>query len=77
MKLCKLIILVFFAFSISNINAQLKIDAELRPRFEYRHGFKTLFPNNSSGTQSAEKSFGTDGPIPSPSDSRLRYKPAA
>ncbi|QCX41102.1 hypothetical protein FF125_17910 [Aureibaculum algae] len=26
--------------------AQVKIDAELRPRFEYRHGFKTLFPDN-------------------------------
>ncbi len=27
-------------------NAQLTVDAELRPRFEYRHGFKTLFPDN-------------------------------
>lgn len=26
--------------------AQVKIDAELRPRFEYRHGYKTLFPDN-------------------------------
>ncbi len=28
--------------------AQLKIDAEIRPRAEYRHGFKTLFPDNTS-----------------------------
>ncbi len=27
--------------------SQLKIDAEIRPRAEYRHGFKTLFPNNT------------------------------
>ncbi|MDC1162473.1 alginate export family protein, partial [Tenacibaculum sp.] len=27
--------------------SQLTIDAELRPRAEYRHGFKTLFPDNS------------------------------
>ncbi len=26
--------------------SQLKLDAELRPRFEYRHGFGTLFPDN-------------------------------
>lgn len=28
--------------------SQLKIDAELRPRAEYRHGFKTLFPDNAN-----------------------------
>ena len=27
--------------------AQVKVEAELRPRFEYRHGYKTLFPDNS------------------------------
>ncbi len=37
-------ILLFFSMSLF---AQLKIDAELRPRFEYRHGFKTLFPDNA------------------------------
>lgn len=46
MKLTKPITIIFFAFFITNVNAQLKIDAELRPRFEYRHGFKTLFPDN-------------------------------
>ncbi|MDO6744629.1 alginate export family protein [Tenacibaculum soleae] len=28
--------------------SQLKIDAELRSRAEYRHGFKTLFPDNAN-----------------------------
>lgn len=28
--------------------SQFKIDAEIRPRAEYRHGFKTLFPDNAS-----------------------------
>ncbi|MCT4698553.1 alginate export family protein [Tenacibaculum haliotis] len=28
--------------------SQLKIDAEIRPRVEYRHGYKTLFPNNAN-----------------------------
>ena len=38
------IICVFFI--LSNTYAQLNVDAQLRPRFEYRHGYKTLFPNN-------------------------------
>lgn len=46
MKLVKISILFFFILFFSNINAQLKIDAEVRPRFEYRHGFKTLFPDD-------------------------------
>ena len=32
---------------MANVKAQLKIDTELRPRFEYRHGYKTLFPDNT------------------------------
>ncbi|WP_438425882.1 alginate export family protein [Aquimarina macrocephali] len=47
MKLVKLSTLFFFTLFITNINAQLKIDAEVRPRFEYRHGFKTLFPDDA------------------------------
>jgi len=47
MKLCNIIPLVFSIFLVLNVNAQLKIDAEVRPRFEYRHGFKTLFPNDT------------------------------
>ncbi|MFD2565949.1 alginate export family protein [Pseudotenacibaculum haliotis] len=38
----------FLLFTIlMSANAQVKVDAELRPRFEYRHGFKTLFPDNA------------------------------
>ncbi len=47
MKLVKLSTVVFFTLFYININAQLKIDAEVRPRFEYRHGFKTLFPDDA------------------------------
>lgn len=46
MKSIRIYIIVFFIALSTNMNAQLKIDAELRPRFEYRHGFKTLFPDN-------------------------------
>ncbi len=46
MKLCKVISYVFILFSIFQINAQIIIDAEVRPRFEYRHGYKTLFPDD-------------------------------
>ena len=34
-------------FSSSTVIAQLKIDADIRPRFEYRHGFGNLFPDNA------------------------------
>ena len=47
MKLIKASFALFFIFSCINSYAQLKIDAEVRPRFEYRHGFKTLFPDNA------------------------------
>lgn len=43
----RLVVVVFFIFLITNSYAQVKVDAEIRPRFEYRHGFKTLFPNNA------------------------------
>ena len=46
MPLTKKPAFLLFLFLITNINAQLTVDAELRPRFEYRHGFKTLFPDN-------------------------------
>ncbi len=42
----KNIIFFFSLLSLSLVNAQLTVDAELRPRFEYRHGFKTLFPDS-------------------------------
>lgn len=47
MKSIKNYILLFFIAACTSMSAQLKIDAELRPRFEYRHGFKTLFPDNT------------------------------
>ncbi|TLP80213.1 hypothetical protein ES765_09380 [Maribacter sp. ACAM166] len=34
-------------FLIHCVNAQFTVDTELRPRFEYRHGFKTLFPDET------------------------------
>lgn len=40
-------IIIITLLIFSNTNAQLTVDVELRPRFEYRHGFKTLFPNNT------------------------------
>ncbi len=40
-------LLVFFILLIPSVHAQLTVDAELRPRFEYRHGYKTLFPDDT------------------------------
>lgn len=37
-------VLLLFAFQAY---AQLKVDADIRPRFEYRHGFGNLFPDNA------------------------------
>ncbi|WP_440121824.1 alginate export family protein [Tenacibaculum sp. Ill] len=47
MKTSKIIIALLF-FATTTTFAQLIIDAELRPRAEYRHGFKTLFPDNAN-----------------------------
>ncbi|WP_425658888.1 alginate export family protein [Tenacibaculum ascidiaceicola] len=47
MKASKIIIALLF-FATATTFAQLTIDAELRPRAEYRHGFKTLFPDNAN-----------------------------
>lgn len=46
MKLKKPLNVLLFVLLCAQTKAQLTLDAELRPRFEYRHGFKTLFPNN-------------------------------
>ncbi|MCM4171487.1 hypothetical protein DHD32_08350 [Arenibacter sp. TNZ] len=46
MKLKNHIGLLFFTLLIMQVQAQFTLDAELRPRFEYRHGYKTLFPDN-------------------------------
>lgn len=39
-----LMVLLFLSF---NCSAQLIIDADIRPRFEYRHGFGNLFPDDA------------------------------
>ncbi len=46
MRLINFLSTLFFLYLLPYANAQLSVDAELRPRFEYRHGFKTLFPDN-------------------------------
>ena len=38
---------ILFTLIATLTYSQLKVDAELRPRVEYRHGFKTLFPDNA------------------------------
>ena len=38
---------ILFLFVSTFSYSQLKVDAELRPRFEYRHGYKILFPDNT------------------------------
>ncbi len=44
MKSIKVYLIIYFVLlSFMKTNAQLKVDAELRPRFEYRHGFSNLF----------------------------------
>lgn len=47
MKSILKILQIAFFFSLFHVNAQLTLDAELRPRFEYRHGFTTLFPDET------------------------------
>lgn len=39
--------LLVILFSFYSLQAQLVVDADLRARFEYRHGFGNLFPNNA------------------------------
>lgn len=47
MRILKGIFVAFFLIIFSNLNGQISVDAQLRSRFEYRHGYKTLFPNNT------------------------------
>lgn len=43
-----LTLFVLITFTTISINAQtLEVDADLRARFEYRHGFNNLFPDNA------------------------------
>lgn len=47
MKFIKNSLPILFLLVVATTYAQTKVDAEIRPRTEYRHGFKTLFPNNA------------------------------
>lgn len=47
MNYFKNLTLVIIALYTTCSFGQLTVDAEVRPRFEYRHGFKTLFPDNT------------------------------
>lgn len=38
---------LFSFFLIASVSAQFTVDAELRPRFEYRHGYKFLFDDTN------------------------------
>ncbi len=47
MKVSKLLLtLILFLFT-TNIFSQLTVDTDLRARFEYRHGFNNLFPDDA------------------------------
>lgn len=46
MKSFRLILVSFFVFLVVGLSAQVKVDAEFRPRFEYRHGVKSLAAKN-------------------------------
>lgn len=47
MKFIKVYIVIYFVLlSFIETNAQLKVETELRPRFEYRHGFSNLFADD-------------------------------
>ena len=47
MNFRKKIILLFFALVSVNAFSQFSLDADLRTRFEYRHGFSSLMPDNT------------------------------
>ncbi|NER13650.1 alginate export family protein [Leptobacterium flavescens] len=39
--------LLLLVLTANSVFAQFKLDADVRPRFEYRHGFGDLFPDNT------------------------------
>ncbi len=47
MKLFKIALFLVLFLTVSNTYSQFTVDAELRPRFEFRHGYKTLFPDDT------------------------------
>ena len=48
MNLLKIALSLILLLSITNTYSQFTVDAELRPRFEFRHGYKTLFPDDTN-----------------------------
>ena len=51
------IFLLLAVITLSTINAQLVVDADLRARYEYRHGFGNLFPDDADpGSSVAQRS---------------------
>ena len=42
-----ILLMILVGLTTTSIFGQLQVDAEIRPRFEYRHGFKTLFPDHT------------------------------
>lgn len=47
MRLSKTIFFIILFIGINKTYSQFTLDAQLRPRFEFRHGYKTLFPNDT------------------------------
>ncbi|MDN3724164.1 alginate export family protein [Aequorivita sp. SDUM287046] len=48
MNSVKTILFLIIFLTVARANSQFSVDAQLRPRFEYRHGYKTLFPDNTA-----------------------------
>lgn len=48
MKTKKILFLILFTFTTLIVNAQFKVDAEIRPRFEFNDGVKTLLSKDES-----------------------------
>jgi hypothetical protein len=46
-KLPSLFFSLFLRYTITGISQDFYIDADLSPRFEYRHGFGNLFPTDA------------------------------
>ncbi|WP_026452344.1 alginate export family protein [Aequorivita capsosiphonis] len=47
MNISKNFIFIILVLGITQGYAQFTVDAQLRPRFEFRHGYKTLFPDHT------------------------------
>ncbi|MEO6175087.1 MAG: alginate export family protein [Flavobacterium circumlabens] len=50
MKKLKLIILLLIGISFEIQGQELEVNLQIRPRFEYRNGYKTLLPEGQEGT---------------------------